>query len=78
MPRLVATVNESTRDPIARLAEHLCTCRGVQGAIVMQAGSADPVIAGPLAAGWTWAGGTEAASTENVIGKRQCYLTPPS
>ncbi len=64
-------------DPATALAEHMRDCRGADAAIVMQSGSADPVIASMLADGWTWTNGTEAASTERMNGKRIRYLTPP-
>lgn len=68
---------EHSDDPATALAEHLRDCRGAHGALVMQSGSADPVIADMLAQGWTWANGTEEASTERVAGKRIRYLNPP-
>lgn len=67
-------MTEHSDDPATALAEHMRDCRGAQGAIVMQSGSADPVIADMLAAGWTWTNGTEEASTERVNSKRIRYM----
>jgi hypothetical protein len=53
------------------LVEHLTDCRNASAAIVVD-GNGDDVVAGLLAAGWTYTG------VEQVAGKRVRYLTPPA
>lgn len=53
------------------LIEHMTVCRGAQAVIVVD-GSADQVIAGMLAAGWTLQEGTD-----YVAGKRIRFLSLP-
>lgn len=53
------------------VAEHLSQCTDAQAAIVVD-GSADEVIAGLMAAGWT-----AYERTDYVAGKRIRFLSPP-
>lgn len=54
------------------MAEHLRDCTPARAAIVVD-GSADEIIAGLAAAGWTLA-----ERTDYVAGKRIRFVTPPA
>lgn len=58
-----------------RLVEHL---KVTAGSAVVVDGNADSTVTELLGAGWTWAHGTEEASTQLVEGKRIRQLVPPA